>query len=511
MRRKSQVKEKEIENSQFIASIQSHYVSLPGTICLGGVLYADKLVDEIKLNIPLKTLNRHGLITGATGTGKTKTIQILSEQLASHGIPTLLMDMKGDLSGLAMPGEVNQTILNRQKRLHLDYKPTGYPVELLAMGKQVGVKIRSTLTEFGPLLFARMLNLNETQTAILTVLFQYAEKNNFLLLDLSDIKQLLSYAQKEGKEEIESTYGGVAAASLKSILRAIVELESQGGEELFGEPFFDVHDLLQVSSKGIGVASILRLMNLQDKPKLFSTFMLSLLTSVYTVFPEIGDPEKPKLVIFIDEAHLIFNHASKALLEQLENMVKLLRSKGVGLIFSTQSPEDIPDVILSQLGLKIQHALRAFTAKDRKAIKLVAENFPMTSFYDIPSLLTSLGIGEALVTALDKRGQPTPLVVAMIRSPQSRMGPLTEKECTQLISQSHLVKKYEVKLDHHSDRVKLKISKQSTPSPSKSKTSTIETLSKNTLFRQVIRSMAREVIKATMAALGWGRSGRGKK
>jgi len=504
-----------MQNS-FISSLTPYYEATPGTICLGGILHDDTLVDEIKLNIPLQSLNRHGLIAGATGTGKTKTIQMLSEQLSSQGISTLLMDIKGDLSGLAMPGDANETLLNRQKKLGLDYTPHAFPVELLAMGEQAGIKVRETLSEFGPLLFSKMLDLNDTQTSIISVLFQYAKDNNLLLLDLSDIKQLINHAQGEGKQTIEAQYGGLATASLKSILRYIIELEAQGGDKLFGEPRFDVHDLLQTDEQGAGVISILRLMNLQDKPKLFSTFMLGLLASVYSTFPEIGDVNKPKLIIFIDEAHLIFSHASKALLDQLESIVKLIRSKGVGLLFCTQSPEDIPDGILSQLGLKIQHALRAFTAKDRKAIKLVAENFPITPFYDTASLLTSLSTGSALVSALDTHGQPTPLVVSMIRAPESRMGPLTETELLHLVSQSALVKKYEQKIERTSAMEELKtrqVTQNSQPQdaqnkPSINDTSTIDSLSKNTLFRQIVRTIVREITNAIMVALGLKKSGR---
>lgn len=503
----------------FSETIRPHYTATSGTICLGGVLYNDQPIENLQLNIALKSINRHGLIAGATGTGKTKTIQMLSEQLSSCGIPVLLMDIKGDLSGLAAPGEQTETIINREKMLGLDYKSAAYPVELLAMGNQPGIKVRATLLAFGPLLFSKMLDLNETQTSILSILFQYAEDNELLLLDLSDIKQLLNYAQGEGKALIESNYGGLAPSSIKSILRSIIELESQGGAELFGEPSFNVQDLLHINSQGMGVLSIMRLMNLQDQPKLFSTFMLGLLSAVYASFPEIGDPEKPRLVIFIDEAHLIFNHASKALLDKLDQMVKLIRSKGVGLIFCTQSPEDIPDGVLSQLGLKIQHALRAFTAKDRKAIKLAAENFPSTPFYDVASLLTSLGIGKALVSALDLNGQPTPLISAMMRAPQSRMGPLTEIEVSQLITNSVLVKKYDIRIDRESAMEKLKQQQQSNntaaqQSPEKHEitsekaSSTMEVLSKNTLFRQIIRSIVRELTRSVMVALGLKKSGK---
>lgn len=502
--------------SSFISSIKPYYEASEGTICLGGILHDDKIIDNLQVNIAIKSINRHGLIAGATGTGKTKTIQMLSEQLSSQGVSTLLMDIKGDLSGLAMPGEMSETILQRQKMLNLDYTPMSYPVELLAMGEEPGVKVRATLLEFGPLLFAKMLGLNETQTSIISILFQYAKDNNLLLLDLSDIKQLLNYAQGAGKAEIESKYGGLASSSLKSILRYIIELEAQGGYEIFGEPCFDVNDLIRTDTKGMGIISILRLINMQDKPKLFSTFMLGLLNSIYTTFPEIGDSDKPKLVIFIDEAHLIFNNASKELLTHLDSMVKLIRSKGVGLIFCTQSPKDVPDGILSQLGLKIQHALRAFTAKDRKAIKLIAENFPVSSFYDTATLLTSLGTGRALLTALDTNGEPTPLIAALIRAPQSRMGALSDEEIKLLVSQSSLAQKYDQRLDRNSAMEELQkrqyAQKKSAKEihPNTKVSSTITTLSKNTLFRQIIRSIVRETTKSIMTALGL-KKGRKKK
>lgn len=494
----------------FVAAIQSHYAQAPGTICLGGIYHESAIVKECMLAASLQSLNRHGLIAGATGTGKTKTIQMLAEQLSTHGISTLLMDIKGDLSGLAMPGEKNAQISDRQQSLNLPYHPQAFPVTLLAMGAQPGVKVRTTLVEFGALLFSKMLELNETQTSIMSILFQYAKDNQLLLQDLADIKALIQYAQSEGKANIEKTYGSIATVSLKSILRNIIELEAQGGHELFGSPSFDVGDLLQNNAAGYGVISILRLLNLQDKPKLFSTFMLGLLSSVYSKFPEVGDIAQPKLVIFIDEAHLIFSQASKALLTQLETIVKLIRSKGVGLIFCTQSPDDIPDTVLSQLGLKIQHALRAFTAKDRKAIKLAAENFPLTPFYDTVSLLTSLGIGQALVSALDNHGKPTPLVQAVMRAPESRMGPLSDEEITTLVNQSELVKKYDCRLEHASSATLLLKKHQetdSTPQDTKKTTpanqpSSIETLSKNTLFRQIVRAIVQEITKAVIAALG---------
>jgi DNA helicase HerA-like ATPase len=487
--------------------MKAGYAPLPNSICLGGILGPEGEIAELNLNISLKSLNRHGLIAGATGTGKTKTIQMLAEQLSKEGIPSLLMDIKGDLSGLAMAGDLNEKVLKRQQQLALPFEPKAFPVELLSMAEEPGIAVRFTLIEFGSILLAKMLGINETQTSILSILFQYAEDNQLLLLDLSDLKQLLNYAQNEGKKEIESNYGGISSASLRAILRSVIELESQGGDALFGEPSFDVCDFLQRDNQGRGLIFILRLMNMQSKTKLFSSFMLGLLNAVYSTFPEIGDPDKPKLVLFIDEAHLIFSNASKALLNQLENTVKLIRSKGVGLIFCTQSPDDIPQNILGQLGLKIQHALRAFTAKDRKAIKLSAENFPISSYYDTVNLLTSLSIGKALVTSLDNSGQPTPLVAAMIRAPESRMGTLSKGEILDCVSHSALVQKYHNRLNRESAMEVLKKrhlqqqKQEALPKIKKKQTkevSAMETLSKNTLFRQVIRTITREVTRALM-------------
>jgi DNA helicase HerA-like ATPase len=481
------------------AYAQAKHSTSAATLYLGGIIYDDEVAQGIALHVPLKSLNRHGLIAGATGTGKTKTIQMLTEQLSQRGIPTLLMDMKGDLSGLAMPGMASDALMARQKQLQLAFHPQAYPVELLALGDSPGVRIRSTLVMLGPLLFAKMLDLNETQSAMLSILFQYAQDQQISLLDLADFKRLLVDAQGAGKQAIESSYGGIASSSMKAILRAVVELESQGGAALFGEPAFAMEDLLRENEQGYGVSSILRLMNLNDQPKLFSTLMLGLLNQIYTHFPEIGDPEQPKLVIFIDEAHLIFHHASKALLERLEHMVKLIRSKGVGLIFCTQSPNDIPEAVLGQLGLKIQHALRAFTAKDRKAIQLVAQNFPETPYYDVAYWLTSLGIGKALVSALDAEGQPMPLVIAMFRSPESRMGPLSEAEQAELIARSSLVKKYEHSIAHSRPEEPRPVP---TPSPQASinSRSGLEAWSKNTLFRQLVRMIVKNLMQLLISA-----------
>lgn len=427
---------------KFKEVIETGYTVSGKYITLGGAMYEGKAIANLFVNIPLKNLNRHGLIAGATGTGKTKTLQALTENLSKEGVPTLLMDLKGDLSGIAAIGEEKSFIKERHAQMNLPYTPEAFPVELLTISKQDGVRMRATVSEFGSVLLSRILDLSDVQEGVLAVVFKYCDDHQYPLLDLKDLKKVLQYATEEGKSEFESEYGRVAASSTSAILRKIVELENQGAELFFGERSFETEDLLHTDEKGRGVVNIIRLTDIQDRPKMFSTFMLCLLAEIYNTFPEIGDQEKPKLVIFIDEAHLIFNQASKALLNQLENIVKLIRSKGVGLIFCTQTPTDVPDAVLSQLGLKIQHALRAFTAKDRQAIKLTAQNYPETSFYNVPEYLTSLGTGEAFVTALDNKGRPTPLVATMMRAPMSRMDILTDTEIKALLDKSALKTKY---------------------------------------------------------------------
>ena len=362
------------------------------SLLIGGIIVNNQLIADAPVNLVLKSFNRHGLIAGATGSGKTKTIQVLSEQLSLAGVPSLVMDIKGDISGLAMPGDDNDAIKARAQSLNLPFTPRGFPVEFLTLSaSHTGVPLRSTVSAFGPILFSRMLGINETQEGAVTVLFEYAKEEKLPLITLADVRSLLQYLQSdEGKKKIEARFGSLASSSIGTIVRKIVELESQGGEKFFGLPAFDVVDLVRTNNQGLGVISILRLLDMQDKPKLFSTFMLKLLSDVYAKMPELGDPDKPKLVLFIDEAHLIFSSATKALLNLMDTMVKLIRSKGVGLIFCTQTPNDIPDSILSQLGLKAQHALRAFTAKDRKAMKLVAQNFPPSTYYQTEELLTAL-------------------------------------------------------------------------------------------------------------------------
>ncbi len=439
-----------MNTENFTSQFQNGYTFKGDYITIGGAKLNDNILSDHLVKIPLKTINRHGLIAGATGTGKTKTIQVLSEQLSSKGIPVLMMDIKGDFSGIAQPGVENDFIRNRHQQMNLPYNTQGFPVELMTISEQNGVRLRATITEFGPILFSRILDLNETQSGIVSLIFKYCDDKKLPLLDIKDFKKTLQYLTNEGKSEIEAEYGRISAASTGAIIRKIIEIEQQGGELFFGEPSFDISDLMRVDDRGLGYINILRLTDIQDKPKLFSTFMLNLLAQVYSQMPEQGDSGQPELVIFIDEAHLIFNEASKTLLNQIETIVKLIRSKGIGIYFITQNPTDIPNGVLAQLGLKIQHALRAFTEKDRKAIKTASENFPQTEFYKTNEIITQLGTGEALVTALNEKGIPTPLTVCAMRAPMSRMDILANDEINTIIDKSSLAKKYNNYFDRES-------------------------------------------------------------
>jgi DNA helicase HerA-like ATPase len=438
------------KKDDFIQAITEGYTSKGESIILGGAMLDGEPVAEATVKIPLKTLNRHGLIAGATGTGKTKTIQVLSEQLSAFGIPVLMMDIKGDFSGIAKQGEEKPFITERHAKINIPYQVAAFPVELMSLSQQSGVRLRATVSEFGPVLFSRILDLNDVQAGVVAVIFKYCDDNKMPLLDLKDIKKVINYITEEGKDEIEANYGKISTSTTGTILRKIIELEQQGGDIFFGEMSFDINDLMRFDENGKGYVNIIRLTDIQDKPKLFSTFMLSLLAEIYQQMPEKGDADQPELVIFIDEAHLIFNEASKTLLEQIETIVKLIRSKGIGVYFITQNPMDVPTGVLAQLGLKIQHALRAFTANDRKSIKMTADNYPTSEFYDTPELLTSLGIGEALVTALNEKGIPTPLAATMMRAPQSRMDILTENEIAEVNAKSKLVRKYSEVIDRDS-------------------------------------------------------------
>ncbi|MGZ3837727.1 MAG: helicase HerA-like domain-containing protein [Flavisolibacter sp.] len=434
----------------FQAAVRDGYTFKGEAIKIGRAMLDGQVVDGADVWLPLKTMNRHGLIAGATGTGKTKTLQLISEGLSEASVPVLLLDIKGDLSGLAAAGASNDKVLERSKLLGVEYKPQAYPVELLTLSDQPGVRLRATVSEFGPVLLSKILGLNDTQGGVVALIFKYCDDNKLPLLDLKDFIRVLQFVTAEGKPEIEKAYGKISTTTTGTILRKVIELQQQGADAFFGEKSFEVDDLMRVDRDGRGMISILRVTELQDRPKLFSTFMLQMLAELYASAPEEGDLDKPKLVLFIDEAHLIFNDASEVLLQEIENIVKLIRSKGIGIFFCTQNPMDVPAAVLAQLGLKVQHALRAFTAADRKSIKQTAENYPETSFYDVDSLLTQMGIGEAFVTMLNEKGIPTPLVHTMLKAPQSRMDILTPAEVQNLVAGSKLTAKYNQAVDAES-------------------------------------------------------------
>jgi DNA helicase HerA-like ATPase len=434
----------------FKEKINGSYTFAGEFIEAGAAVHEGTTYSDCPIRIPLKTMNRHGLIAGATGTGKTKSLQLIAEGLSQAGVPVLLMDIKGDVSGLAQPGSMNPNIRQRSGLLGFEWEGRGFPVELMSISEEPGVILRATVSEFGPVLLGKLLDLNENQASILALIFKFCDDKGLPLLDIKDLTSVLNYIQNEGKTEFINTYGYFQSSSTGTILRQLIALEQQGADRFFGEPSFEVNDLLRQDRNGYGYINILRLTDIQTKPALFSTFMLCLLAEIFQKFPEQGDSPKPELVIFIDEAHLVFRNATKTLIEQLDMTIKLIRSKGVGIFFVTQVPDDIPENILSQLGLKVQHALRAFTANDRKSIKAASENYPISEFYHTDELITQLGIGEALVTALNEKGIPTELAHCMMRPPKSRMDILTPAEIDSIVGASELSREYNRPVDRDS-------------------------------------------------------------
>lgn len=435
---------------QFLSVVKDGYSFKGEHVKIGCAMLNGQVVPGADVFLPLKMMNRHGLIAGATGTGKTKTLQVLSEFLSDASVPVVMMDIKGDLSGIAAAGTVNDRITERCKLLNVTYTPSAFPVELMTLSNEKGVRLRATVSEFGPILLSKILGLNDTQGGLVAMLFKYCDDNKLPLLDLKDFIKILQFASNEGKDEMKQLYGSISSTSTGTILRKVVELQQQGADIFFGEPSFEIDDLMRISDDGRGMINILRVTDMQSKPKLFSTFMLQLLAELYATCPEEGDMDKPKLIMFIDEAHLLFEEATDALLDHIETVIKLIRSKGIGIFFCTQNPQDVPASILSQLGLKVQHALRAFTAADRKTIKQAAENFPETAYYTTDELLTQMGTGEALVTTLNEKGIPAPLVHTMLCPPRSRMDILSDKEIDSLVSKSKLANKYNRTIDSES-------------------------------------------------------------
>ncbi|KZB83746.1 helicase HerA-like domain-containing protein [Amycolatopsis regifaucium] len=477
--------------------IAQGYVSEGAAVELGAVVIDGKADAGAAVRLPLATLNRHGLVAGATGTGKTKTLQLIAEQLSAAGVPVVLADVKGDLSGLAAQGESNGKIAKRAEELGDQWEPAAFPVQFLSLGTGgTGSPIRATITSFGPILLSKVLGLNETQESTLGLIFHWADQRGLALLDTKDLRSVITHlTSDEGKDDLKGI-GGVSAATAGVILRALSNLEAQGGEDFFGEPELDVHDLMrQVDGKAM--VTLLELDNLQSKPALFSTFLMWLLAELFEELPEEGDLDKPKLVFFFDEAHLLFNDASKAFLERIEQTVKLIRSKGVGVFFCTQLPTDIPNNVLSQLGARVQHALRAFTPEDQAALTKTVKTYPKTKHYELDSALTSLGIGEAIVTVLSERGAPTPVAWTRLRAPRSKMGSIGAEAISAATTSSDLHAKYSETIDRESAYEKLaaKVAgppapEVPAPKPEKEEPGMVEQAMKNPAVKSFLRSAA---------------------
>ncbi|WP_084613918.1 helicase HerA-like domain-containing protein [Nakamurella lactea] len=420
-------------------------------VTLGSVIVDGTCDPSALVRIPLAMFNRHGLVAGATGTGKTKTLQVIAEQLSAAGVPVLMPDIKGDLSGLAAAGSSNDKIVQRAKDTGDDWQPGAFPVEFLALaGGGTGVPIRASIDSFGPILLSKVLGLNDTQESTLGLIFHWADTQKLPLLDIKDLREVIQYlTSDQGKADLKNL-GGVSSATAGVILRAVTNLEAQGGDRFFGEPQLDVADLIRTDASGKGIISLLEVTDLQNRPGLFSTFVMWLLAELFEHLPEVGDADKPKIVFMFDESHLLFADASKAFLQAVEQTVKLIRSKGVGVFFCTQLPTDVPDAVLSQLGARVQHALRAFTPNDQKALSKTVKTYPNTTDYDLEKALTSLGTGEAIVTVLSEKGAPTPVAWTRVRAPRSLMAPATQDTVSQAITRSPLNAKYGVAVDRES-------------------------------------------------------------
>jgi DNA helicase HerA-like ATPase len=435
--------------------IASGYAFAGPALDLGALLWDGACLPDAQVRIPLPMLNRHGLVAGATGTGKTKTLQLIAEQLSAQGVPVFLADIKGDVSGISAPGVAGDKVRSRAAEVHQRWTATGFPAEFYALGGiGHGIPVRATVTSFGPVLLSKVLGLNRTQEQSLGLIFHYADRKGLELLDLKDLRAVVAFlTSDEGRSELR-TLGGLSTATAGVILRSLTVFEAQGMGDFFGEPEFDTAEFLRTAQDGRGVVSVLELPAVQDKPRLFSTFLMWLLADLFHDLPEVGDADKPKLVFFFDEAHLLFGDASKAFLESITQTVRLIRSKGVGVFFVTQTPKDVPADVLAQLGNRVQHALRAFTPDDQKALKATVRTFP-DSAYDLEELLTGLGTGEAVVTVLSEKGAPTPVAATRLRAPESLMGPVEPAELERAVTGSPLFERYAQAVDRDSAYEKL--------------------------------------------------------
>lgn len=432
-------------------AITAGYALTEPSLVLGSAMLDGELYNDPRVAVALSMLNRHGLIAGATGTGKTKTLQLMAGQLSKAGVPVFVADIKGDLTGLAAPGATGHPkLVERTEAMAWPFEPSGHPVEFLSLTGKLGAQVRATVHSFGPLLLGKVLDLNETQTSILALIFKYCDDHDLPLLDLADLATTLKYLASDEGKPILAEYGGMSSASVGVLLRSIIVLEQEGADVFFGEPEFDVDDLIRTTPEGEGIISILELSDVMDKPRLFSTFMLWMLAQLYEGLPEAGDLPKPKLCFFFDEAHLLFDDASEPLMDQVERTARLIRSKGVGVYFVTQTPTDVPSSVLAQLGNRVQHALRVFTADDADALRKTARTFPMTDFFDVERQITSLGTGEALVTVLSPRGVPTTLAPTRLIPPDSLMAPIDQVEFQGRIATSPFQAKYGATIDRDS-------------------------------------------------------------
>ncbi len=438
------------------AAVAPGYAFEGAALELGGLMVGPDALTDVHIKIPLGMVNRHGLVAGATGTGKTKTLQLLAEQLCANGVPVFAADIKGDLSGLSAPGEESEKISQRAASVGQQWQATGFPVEYYALGGQgTGIPLRVTMSAFGPMLLSKVLDLNDTQESSLGLIFHYADKAGLPLLDLQDLRAVVAYlTSDEGKADLKSL-GGLSSATAGVILRQLIAFSDQGADAFFGEPEFETSDFLQTTPEGKGLISLVELPNLQDRPALFSTFLMWLLADLFHELPEVGDVDQPKLVFFFDEAHLLFRDASKAFLDQIAQTVRLIRSKGVGVFFVTQSPTDVPDDVLAQLGSRVQHALRAHTPNDAKALKATVNTYPNSAYDDLGKVITGLGIGEAVITVMDERGAPTPVAWTRLRAPESLMGPADAAAMEATVKASPRYAAYATPVDRDSAREKL--------------------------------------------------------
>jgi DNA helicase HerA-like ATPase len=437
-------------DERFREAMAAGYALDEPALRLGAPMLGEAPSPDLDVRLAISMVNRHGLIAGATGTGKTKTLQLLAGQLSDQGVPVFVADVKGDLTGLAAPGEASERVLARCASIGWTFSPRAHPVEFLSLSGALGAQVRATVSSFGPLLLSKVLDLNETQTSVLSLVFAYCDDNDLPLLDLADLETTLKYLASDEGKPILAEYGGMSTATVGVILRAIMTARQAGAGAFFGEPEFDVADLLRTTPEDAGMITVLELSDVMDRPRLFSTFMLWLLAQLYAELPEVGDPPKPKLTFFFDEAHLLFDDASEALMEQVERTVRLIRSKGVGVYFVTQAPTDVPASVLAQLGHRVQHALRAFTPDDADALRKTARTFPMTDFYDVERQIIALGTGEALVTVLSPRGVPTPLAATRLGPPDSLMAALDPTLFAALARGGALATRYAAAIDRES-------------------------------------------------------------